>query len=416
MDKRHALAQRRAKVGGDSFDLRHGLRPPRNAFERVNVDFLQGRITQDQFREAWKADAGRLIDIEMLNAFCNAYEDRLQSYGRMLQAVVAIATDQREPDAWRRREAEADRHVEEMEAKLPLWGEQVGTVFTFLTELQADRNGEPVQCGDHSAASAHALANLVIDHAAGGWRGCKKIAAQSRTDPRYLYATSASHLFYKVHLPGLPRPNDLMSLMALERAAALKVLRERQRSAEAAPPAPASIKIHAETINVTTPNVNVTADRGLDNKTVPESDWRAVQGRLLEICQQGEPYTSVRMLADRLGCAPGTISKALKRSPKLRTWKAQKTRGRPKARSLTAPVAESIACDATDPANMLPDDEVDKRMKFLIAQAKPAERARLVAMGKDARRRLVEAASEQAEDLFNEDHAPKGNRTLGRKP
>jgi polyhydroxyalkanoate synthesis regulator protein len=75
---------------------------------------------QERAHETWKADAGRPVDIEMLDAFCDAYEDRLQSYGRMLQAVVAIATDQREPDAWRRREAEADRHVEEMKAKLPL--------------------------------------------------------------------------------------------------------------------------------------------------------------------------------------------------------------------------------------------------------------------------------------------------------
>ena len=256
-DKRQALAQRRAKVGGDRFDLRHGLRPPRNAFERVNVDFLQGRITQDQFREAWKADAGRLIDIEMLNAFCNAYEDRLQSYSRMLQTVIAIATDQRKPDAWRRREAEVDRHVEEMKAKLPLWKEQVGTVFTFLTELQADRSGEPVQCGDHSAANAHALANLVIDHAAGGWRGCKKIAAQSRTDPRYLYATSASHSFYTAHLPGLPRPNDLMALMVLEHARARKAIQEQPGTAKTDPSASASISIQAEAVNVTTPSVNV---------------------------------------------------------------------------------------------------------------------------------------------------------------
>ena len=156
--------------------------------------------------------------------------------------------------------------------------------------------------------------------------------------------------------------------------------------------------------------------RGLDNKTVPVSAWRAVQGRLLKICQQGELYTSVRELAPRVGCSPGTVSKAVNRSHELRTWKAQKTKGQPNAQSLAALVIESRACDAADAADMLPDDEVDRMMKMLIAQAPPAERPKLVAMDKEARRRLVKLAGEQAQDQFNENYAPKGNRTLGRKP
>ena len=182
-DKRQALAKFRAEVGKDRFDLYYGLRPPRDAVERAEIDFSQGRITHDQLAEAMKADAERSIDVAMLDAFCSDYEERLLAYSRMLQTVIAIATDQREPGAWRRREAEVDRHAEAMKARLPLWKEQVATVFTFLAELQAERKGEPVRCGDRLAESAHMLANRVMDQAAEGWCGCKEIAARSRTAP-----------------------------------------------------------------------------------------------------------------------------------------------------------------------------------------------------------------------------------------
>lgn len=257
-DKRQALARFRAEVGKDRFDLQYGLRPPRSAVERAEIDFFQGRVTQAQFREVLKADAERPIDAAMLDVFCDAYAERLLAYSRMLQTVVAIATDQREPDASRRREAEVDRPVEAMKAKLPLWKEQVATVFTFLAELQAERKGEPVRCGDRSAESAHMLASVVMDQVAEGWRSCREIAGRSRTDPSYLYAASASYLFHKAHLPGLPKPNDLMSLMVLDRARARKAVQRLPRPERTGPSIPASTGIQAQAVNMKAPRVRVT--------------------------------------------------------------------------------------------------------------------------------------------------------------
>ena len=442
-DKRQALAQFRAEVGGDRFDLRYGLRPPRGAVERAEIDFSQGRITQDQFREALKADAERPIDAAMLDAFCDAYAERLLAYSRMLQTVIAIATDQREPDAWRRREPEVDRHVEAMKAKLPLWNEQVATVFAFLTELQAERKGEPVRCGDHSAESAHMLAILVMDHAAEGWRGCKETAARSRTDPRYLYATSASHLFYKAHLPGLPMPNDLMSLMVLERAAALKVLRERQRSAEAVLPAPASIKIHAETINVTTPNVTVTADRahgGGAAKKKARAKREVAESLILERLKR-RPHDTAEEVAQAVRCSVGLVAESPAWQANQKRLKIAAKEGRdPKAVNLD-PTVMNVAggkwsgqMHEAHREKEIRDDEIDRRERELFQRigdyqkehpkAAPQEVARAVeCTAGDVERRqamLNRLAAEQAESQKEDGGKPCGDSAgtpaIGRQP
>jgi len=245
-DKREALARFRARMDKDRFDLGYGLRLPRNSVEQAQAEFMQGRITQEQLAMAFKADAERPIDVAMLDVFCDAYEERLMAYSEMLQAVIAIATDQREPDTCRRREAEVDRKIEAMEAKLPLLKEQVATVSEFLTELQAERKGDPVRCGDCMAASAHMLASRAMDRAVAGWRSSKEIAHRSRTDPSYLYATSASKLFYKSHLPSLPKPQELQALMILERTRARKALQEQARATKSDPPAPEALAILQE--------------------------------------------------------------------------------------------------------------------------------------------------------------------------
>lgn len=223
-------AEYRARTGGDKYDLHYGLRQPRNRSEQLKVDFWRGKITEAQFRDGWKADANRPIDLEMLQIFFDGEEERLQAYADMRQTVIAIATDQRNPDSWQHREAEVDQHVDRMMAKLPMWTEQLGTVYGFLSELRADSGLGPVQCKDLSHATAHLLAVSVFEQAAGLWRRTKDTAYRSRTDPCYLYETTASTLFFDAAIPTLPSPNDLMALMELERAAALKALRERQQA------------------------------------------------------------------------------------------------------------------------------------------------------------------------------------------
>ena len=376
-DKQQALARFRAEIGEDPFDLRYGRRPPRNAAEQVEVDFFAGRITEDELRSALKADAERPIDAAMLDAFSRAYEGRLQAYGRMLQTVIAIATDEREPDAWRRREPEVDRHVEAMKAKLPLWNEQVATVFSFLAELRAERSGEPVRCGDRSAESAHGLANMVMGQAAEGWQSCKEIAARSRTDPSYRRAASASQLFHEAHLPGLPRANDLKPLMVLERARARKAVQERDRVAQASPPAQANIHIQTEAVNVTSQGVSsggAKAEDGGQPPRKPRLKREAVEPKILEHLVR-RPHDTAEEVSEAVGCSIGVVAES-------GAWKANQLRLRiaakegrdPKAVRLSPQVTTAAGADIETQRHAWEEDEAALDEKINSRQQALAEK------------------------------------------
>lgn len=92
---------------------------------QLEADLCEGRMTLEQMRERLRADAERPIDLDMVRTFCGAYEQRLLAYSAMLQIIVEIATDQRDPDAWRRREVEVDEQVDRVMGKVPLWKEQL---------------------------------------------------------------------------------------------------------------------------------------------------------------------------------------------------------------------------------------------------------------------------------------------------
>jgi len=128
----------------------------------------------------------------MLRAFCDAHEHRVLAYSDVLRTIIEIATDQRVPDPWRRREGAVDEHVSRMRGPLPLWNEHLCIVAEFLTELRAGSGQGPVRLGDVTGSTAHLLAARVMDQAEQAWKGCKEIAHRSHTDPGYLYAASAS--------------------------------------------------------------------------------------------------------------------------------------------------------------------------------------------------------------------------------
>lgn len=274
----------------------------------------EGRITIDQMRAHLKADAERPIDLDMLDAFCDAYERRVCAYGAMLQTIIDLAADPREPDVRRRRESEVDEHVARMMDKLPLWQEQIRTVFAFLTELRASAGQGPVRLCEVSHSTGHLLAAHVMDLAAQGWRGCQEIARRSRTDPRYAYATSAAALFFKAHLPNLPKPNDLLGLLHLERAAAARALRDgsRPRPADGA----RDVSIRAETVSVTGQSVNVAGEQIATNIAKPGS--RPSKGRLKrEVAEpligqhlSQRPHDTAAQVAEAVGCSVGVVAES----------------------------------------------------------------------------------------------------------
>lgn len=54
-----------------------------------------------------------------------------------------------------------------------------------------------------------------------------------------------------------------------------------------------------------------------------KADWPRVQAGLLGLCEKGEPYTGLADLARRMGSSSPTVSKAIKESEELRAWQAR---------------------------------------------------------------------------------------------
>ncbi|MBN2446039.1 MAG: hypothetical protein JXO22_04905 [Phycisphaerae bacterium] len=405
---RHGIASMRTTMGPDRFALAYGLREPRDRMEELERALFQQGITPDEYAEEVKAHAERPIDADMLAAFCDGYEARVTAYADLLQTVVTIATDQRDAESWRRLEPQVDAAAARMDAKLKLFSDELGTILRFLTELRAAA-GEPVRCGSYTGDSAHWIAALVLSHASQAWKGCKETAHRSRTDPAYLYATTASSLFFQTWIePGkLPAPNDLAALMRLERAAAESELRDR---AKPKPDAASWIKAAIVEIKADSVSVQPATAKAARGAASGDADWHDVQRRLLELNDRGVPYTSIGKLAKQLGCANATVQKAIKNSATLKGWQARHTGSSrsPRATSITEMVTDNAEqFREPDPTAAAEGDDVDLVFARLIQEAQPEERAQLNEMDADARRAIVELLKNDPDQY---------DRVLGRRP
>ena len=168
------------------------------------------------------------------------------------------------------------------------------------------------------------------------------------------------------------------------------------------------------------------ADRQLrvreDRSEIEESnDWRKVQERLLRLYEAGEPCIPYRAFAQRFGCSASTVHKAIKNSPRLTGWVARHAKRSPKAQSLNEMVTDKTPSQReANPADYLPDGEVDRIMGVLIEEAQPAERAGLHELDAEGRRELAKAYQDHKQEP---DSAPlnladksKPIRLRGRKP
>lgn len=153
-----------------------------------------------------------------------------------------------------------------------------------------------------------------------------------------------------------------------------------------------------------------------NNPSISETDWHDIQKRLLAKRDRGEPFSSLRLLANELGCSDATIRKAIKKSDILQGWKkrSEGPKASPKAVSLSGVVGDS-APRSTEPApdDVLSDDDVDATMARLINQARPDERAQLNALDEAGRRALVAQCQSQ---MLDDEPSPLKPDTPGERP
>lgn len=194
--------------GIDRFELRYNLRPPKDRTEEWTRQLDREQITEAEFRDRLRADAERPIDLEMLTTFCDAYQAKLAHYSGVLQNAV-LKPHQEGTSAWRVNEKAIDDHVAVLRSKLPLWRENLETVFEFLEELRVTSGAGLVKLRDFEGISAHWLAELLFTRMTEAWRSCKEVSERSHRDPRYLYAARAIDLFHQKWLPSFPAPQSI---------------------------------------------------------------------------------------------------------------------------------------------------------------------------------------------------------------
>ena len=250
-----ALAKFHHLFGADSFELRYNLRPPKDRTEEWTKQFMHGQITVSELRARFKADAQRPIDLEMLTAFCDAYQDNLAHYSGVLQNAVPKPSEAG-TSAWRAKEKAIDEHIAVLGGKLPLWRENLETVFEFLEELRITSGAGLIRLGEYEGTSAHWLAQLLFTRMTQAWRSCRDVSKRSHRDPRYTYAAKAIDLFSESWLASFPTPQSLSERLREEFILARAAL---MRNVVAAPAHPATASDPAA--------VSSSGERSIDNES-----------------------------------------------------------------------------------------------------------------------------------------------------
>ena len=210
-----SLAEFHREFGVESFELRYGLRPPKDQLEEWDLQFMQGAISEEQFGALLKADAERPIDLKMLDQVHGCYESSLENYSKILQGVVLTDASQGDRDD-RHRHLKVDQSIAALSGKMPVWKEHLETVFQYLEKVRIGSGRGLVSIGEFEGTSAHWVTQLVFTRTVQAWKACSEISRRSHSDPRYLYAAAASELFRERCLPSLPNPQALYERMREE--------------------------------------------------------------------------------------------------------------------------------------------------------------------------------------------------------
>ncbi len=114
--------------------------------------------------------------------------------------------------------------------------------------------------------------------------------------------------------------------------------------------------------------------------------WKDIQKKLLAICDAGKPFTSLRILAKRLGCSPGTVRKAVQDSKSLNHWSTSgEDRGR---RAVRESNTNEVVIDRTmqtceaDPADTaidnLTEDETAEKIRRLTDEQRKDDTDKII--------------------------------------
>ncbi len=119
--------------------------------------------------------------------------------------------------------------------------------------------------------------------------------------------------------------------------------------------------------------------------------------RLIRLMNQGQPYTSQKELAERVGCSESTVHKAVTTDEGLKQWRKTKDKkAAPPAVDLSDWELDRIRQDTeVDPSNQLSDEDVDRLIGEVIDISAPGERKKLEQLDGNGRRKMAQLYQDQ---------------------
>lgn len=226
--RRLSLAELHFHFGSCKFRLYYGLRKPRSKYEKWRFECYQGQITEAQMREFMRARAERAVDIEMIDEVYHQIGTQLNQYSLAVQA----ASDANNPRYTRKErgayEMKATRHFRRTRGKLRVDRRELLTLCMFLDEVRIEYRIGLAEVSGTSASNAMMLAFNVLRQVVASWESCLAVAHRSRTEPKYLYSTTAANLWKNVSSKHYPLPQNIRALLEFEASAARLALRKRK--------------------------------------------------------------------------------------------------------------------------------------------------------------------------------------------
>lgn len=141
------------------------------------------------------------------------------------------------------------------------------------------------------------------------------------------------------------------------------------------------------------PQVADTVPTKTESKVAKGLNWQDVQAELERMHLQGDPYTSEKKLAEKIGCSKFLVNKAFKNgSAELLEWR---TKSHVESRLNVSPEASALAIERTaqsredDPAEFIEPEVADDVLEYLIDQAGESQRQHLTRLLPDQRQAMA---------------------------
>lgn len=301
---REALASMHAGLGDDRFRLFYELRAPRTLREQIGLDLLRGRISEEEAKERFRAEAEREPDEAMVEVFYAEIERFLESYSVVRVKLAEAVAPSTPPEMVSDIESDIGIEIATWPRRSELFKEQLAKIYRLVPEVRVSRRWRTANLGQFHAESAAMLVVQILDYVTAMWESSSKIAKNSQTDKRYVHATNAVALFSRNCEPKLPNPNAILALVGEEHAA----VRLACRKAASAPTSGPHSHRPPNASAATTDNAGRGGGKGKDGLSLAS---RTAQ--LQELMRWAHPIELVRATDAVLGAGelnPGVLSKA----------------------------------------------------------------------------------------------------------